>query len=121
MNNIKVKIDELIDLISKQSEITRFNEIVKAMEQNELINDKITQLRKYQQKMVIYEAKGNQVPEEAQKHYDELYNELLEIPLYNEYMLLLEEINNLYQDIINIIEQELNKDINREVFGMDEA
>ena len=121
MSDIKAKIDELIALIGKQDEITRYNELVKIMENNELIQAKISEFKKYQQKMVIYESKGNKVPEEAQKRYDELYDELLEIPLYNEYLALLNEINTLYQDIIHIIETEVNKDINREVFGMDES
>ncbi len=109
MNKIDQKINELISLISNQEEVLRYNEIEKELHQNELIKNKIDAFKKLQKKMVIYEHHNNHVPDEVNERYNEAYYELLDIPIYNEYIHLQSEINELLQLITSIIEEELNK------------
>ncbi|QVK19468.1 YlbF family regulator [Mycoplasmatota bacterium] len=108
MNEVEAKINELINLISDQEEVKRYKQIEKEMHQNKYIINKIEDFKKFQKKMVIYESHHNQIPEEVNKRYNSLYNELLEIPIYNEYITLQKEINELLQEITKIIEFELS-------------
>jgi|SRR5690554_340116 len=109
MNEIDKKIKELINLIGNQDEVIRYNKIEKALQENDYIKNKIEKFRKFQKKMVIYEAKQNKIPEEINQRYDKLYEELLDIPIYNEYLSLQQEINEMLQTVSAIIEEEINK------------
>lgn len=112
MNEINKKIDELINLISNQEEVKRYKEIERALHENDYIKCKLEEFRKLQKRMVIYEHKQNELPVEINQRYDKLYNELINIPIFNEYLTLQEEINELLQTITSIIETEINtKDV----------
>lgn len=108
MNEIDKKIDELINLFNNDEVIKRYKEIENSLNENEYVKMKIEEFRKYQRKIVIYESKNKEIPKEVNDRYELLYNELLEIPIYNEYLLLQQEINDLIQTVTNIIETELN-------------
>ncbi len=109
MNEIDKKITELMDLISEQEEVKRYKLIEKALDQNDLVKNKIENFKNLQKKMAIYESSHDKVPIEMSQKYDQLFNDLLDIPIYNEYLALQEEINDLLQQITSIIEEELNK------------
>lgn len=111
MNEIEKKINELIELISNQEAVIRYKEIEKAMSQNEYIKNKIETFKNLQKRIVIYEAKHQDVPKEIIQRYDKLYQELIDIPIYNEYLMLQREINEILQTITAIIEEEINKEV----------
>jgi cell fate (sporulation/competence/biofilm development) regulator YmcA (YheA/YmcA/DUF963 family) len=111
MNNPKVqeKLDELIELLNNQEEIPRFKEIEKQLKQNDYIQSRVNEYKRWQQKVVLVENKNQELPQETSDKLDRLYNELFEIPIYNEYSLLQEEINDVLQQISFILEEELNR------------
>jgi cell fate (sporulation/competence/biofilm development) regulator YmcA (YheA/YmcA/DUF963 family) len=111
MNNTKVleKLDELIELLHNQEEIPRFKEIEKQLNQNSYIQSRVNEYKRWQQKVVLVENKNQELPKETSDKLDRLYHELFDIPIYNEYSLLQEEINDVLQQISFILEEELNK------------
>ncbi|HEY8365057.1 MAG TPA: YlbF family regulator [Haloplasmataceae bacterium] len=109
MTEIDVKINELIGLIENEEAVKRYKEIEKALQDNEYVKSKLEEFRKWQRKMVIYEASGNKISDEINEKYDKLYNELLEIPILNEYLNLQQEINEMLHTITGIIEKEMNR------------
>ncbi len=109
MNEIENKIDELISLIGEEEEVKRYRLIEEELNQNEFVKKKIENFKKLQKKMAIYESHQNMIPEDINEKYTKLYNELFEIPIYNEYIDLQHEINEVLQQITQIIEYEINK------------
>ncbi len=109
MNEIEERINELIRLIRNQEEVKRYNEIEKMLMENDYVKQKIEEFKKYQKRIVIYESHHNKIPDEVEERYEGLYKELLEIPVFNEYITLQNEINELFQTITSIIETEINQ------------
>lgn len=109
MNEIEVKINELMTLLSNEVAIKRYKSIEKALFKNDYVKNKIEAVKKLQKRMAIYESKTQKIPLEIQARYDDVLNELQDIPIYNEYITLQAELNNLIQLITNIIETEINK------------
>lgn len=105
---IEEKLNELIDLIKNQEEIKNFKKIESKMLENEYLNSRIEAYKKMQQRVVLYESKNDDLPKEVSEELDSLYNELFEIPIYNEYTNLQNEINDLFQHITFILETEIN-------------
>jgi len=108
MNEIELKINELIDLIGEAEEVKRFKSIEEELNQNEFVKNKIEDFKNLQKRIVIYESHQNVIPDDVNERYQLLYNELLEIPIYNEYITLQKEINELLQEITTIIEEEIS-------------
>ncbi|MDF2699570.1 MAG: hypothetical protein K0Q49_1126 [Haloplasmataceae bacterium] len=113
MNNINEKLNELIDLLKNQDEVIYFNQIEDKLKANQFINEKLNQFRKMQQKHVLYENKNGKVPVDVNSKYENLQNELFEIPVFNEYLNLLNDINDVIQSVAFIIESEINSGLNR--------
>lgn len=109
MNEIEIKINELINLIDDQEEVKRYKLIEEELNQNEFVKNKIEEFKKLQKKMAIYESHQNIIPDNINEKYTKLYNELFEIPIYSEYIFLQQEINDILQQITQIIEYELNE------------
>jgi len=109
MTNVEVKLNELIELLKNQEEVKNFKLIEQKMLDNDYIKSRIDAYKKMQQKVVLYESKQGDLPEEVNGKLERLYDELFDIPLYNEYSSLQEEINEALQQITFILESELNK------------
>jgi cell fate (sporulation/competence/biofilm development) regulator YmcA (YheA/YmcA/DUF963 family) len=109
MSEIELKINELMTLLSNEEAIKRYKSIEKALFTNDYVKNKIENFRKLQKRMAIYESKTQKIPLEIQERYELLFNELQDIPIYNEYITLQAELNDLIQLITNIIETEINK------------
>lgn len=108
MNDIEKKLNELLDLISNQDEISEFKEIEKNLLENQHINKKLNEFKKIQKKITLYEYHNNTLPLEYKKSYENSLNNLLNIPIFNKYINLQSEINDIIQQITFMIEQELN-------------
>lgn len=109
MEQIQTKLDELISLLNDQEEVKRYKAIEKTLNKNNYIQEKMKAFKTYQQKITVYEAKHETIPALAQERYDELLDELLNIPIYNEYIHLQTEINHTLQQITSIIEKNINE------------
>ena len=103
MSEIELKINELMTLLSNEEAIKRYKSIEKALFTNDYVKNKIENFRKLQKRMAIYESKTQKIPLEIQERYELLFNELQDIPIYNEYITLQAELNDLIQWITNII------------------
>lgn len=110
MNNaIQEKLDALIETLEAQEEVKRFRDIQNLMENNFELKKKIDEYKKWQQRVVIHEHRTGETDERAEEKLDRLYNELLDIPILNEYLNLMNEINDVIQSITNIIEETINE------------
>lgn len=107
-NSIEKKLNELIEALEEQEEIKRYRQIERRMSQSEELMEKIKQYKRWQQKVVLNEQHTGETPNEAQEKLDRLYDELLEVPIYNEYTNLMGEINDVLQGIIKIVEEVVN-------------
>ena len=109
MNKVEEKLSELIDILAEQEEIQRFKKIEDVLKNNSTIQARIDDYKKMQKKVVLYENKNDDLPKEVSDKLDKAYNELFDIPIYNEFSHLQSDINELLQQLTFIIEQEINK------------
>lgn len=108
-DGIKEKLDDLIKTLETQDAIVRFREIQSLMEGNESLKQRINEYKKWQQKVVLHEHKTGETDPKAEEKLNRLYDELLDIPILNEYLHLMNEINEVIQSITNIIEESINE------------
>jgi cell fate (sporulation/competence/biofilm development) regulator YmcA (YheA/YmcA/DUF963 family) len=115
MNNVNEKLTELLDLLSEQEEVKRFKLIEAKLKDNPLVQEKIALYKKMQQKVVLYEQKNDDLPNLVEDKLDRLYDDLFNIPIYNEFSLLQSEINDIIKEITGLIEASLNEDLEEKV------
>lgn len=104
------KLEELIQLITKDPNVIRFKELEKKIdEDNELMNSykKLIDLQKV---MVQQQAKGSNRIEQSEKQYNDQLNIVLNHILMGEYLDVLEVVNNDLQMIKDIILNEISAD-----------
>lgn len=106
--DIQEKLNLLIEAIEEQEDVKRFREIQSQMEQNASLKRRINEYKKWQQRVVLNEYRTGETDENAEKKLQELYDELTDIPILNEYLHLMNEINEVIQSITNIIEESIN-------------
>lgn len=106
---IQKKLDALIEAINEQEEVQRYKQIEIELGKNRYFKDKMKNYKRWQQKVVLYEHQHHEVPKEIETKLDSMYQELLDIPIYNEYLNLQADINEVIQQITFIIETEINK------------
>lgn len=105
--------EKLIEMIKNNESIKRYQAIEKVLNDNEDLKSKINKLKTIQKQLI--NAKEINKPE-AIKHFDKMYNELLEeieaYPLMSDYLALQGDINDMIQHITQIIEDGVNKELN---------
>lgn len=102
------KLSELITLLKSDEEIIRFQELEKIIDQNKSIRDDFTLLLDLQKDMVQKEFKNASTLPLAKEKYEKQRTKIMSYPLMEEYLDLLETINNDLQLIKSIIEQEIS-------------
>ncbi|MDE6656145.1 MAG: YlbF family regulator [Anaeroplasmataceae bacterium] len=105
MNNLK-------NAFSQLPEVKRIHEIEGFIDKNQEIQEMLKHLKDIQKKMV--HAKEFNQPKQYmayKKEYDEIYQEILDYPFVEEYLDLLEEVNQLLLSITNCIEEKINKEL----------
>ncbi|ERJ13662.1 YlbF family regulator [Haloplasma contractile] len=112
MNNqgIEEQLDHLLALIDENEAVRRFRELEKMLNENEVIKQRIEQFKDVQKLYTVKEAKKEEEAEALKSLYEETKDNLLNIPLFNEYINLQTELNDLLQQISFILEHELEKD-----------
>ncbi len=94
-------------------EVIRIKELENYIDNNKAINSKLDQLKE-KQKQMVNAKEFNQYNQYNMylKEYNDLKSELLDLPFVEEYLELLEIVNNKLVDITSEIEYKLNKAIN---------
>ncbi len=105
--------DKLIESINDLPEVKRLKELDNYINNNKAINDKLNEMRAIQKKMVNAKEfdQMNQYIE-YKKEYDSIIKELYDLPFIEEYMELLDYVNNILGNIKDRIELEIDNKIN---------
>ena len=109
MNNI----DELKNYINNLEETKRYKELEKYIDNNEKIKLKIAELKE-KQKQLVNAKEFNQLKQAKiyEDEYNKIKEELFNMPFVEEYVELVEIINEKLDLIANEIENKLDKIIN---------
>lgn len=113
LNRDKVleKTDELVELIRSNYTYQRYIAISKKMKENKEIMDLISKVKTLEKKIVNLEYYGKNFKTEEKELNDTLL--LLDsIPIYKEYSYLVEDLNNTFYGIRELLEIYLDKIIN---------
>lgn len=103
MNNLH----ELIDLLKEDKQIQRFKELEKVIDHNESIKEDFERLLHFQKIMVKHEFEKSSQLKNATSNYNSQLQLVLNYPIIEEYLDLLELINNDISFLKSIIEQEI--------------
>ena len=107
------KIEEIKKYFLELPEVKRVKELENYIDNNKDINNKLLEIKKIKKKMVnAKEFNQPNMYKEYEMKYKKLHAELLDLPFVEEYLELLDIINNLLQEFTNSIEFKLNKIIN---------
>ena len=107
------RVKELIDYFNSLPEVKRVHELEHFIDNNKEINSKLNDIKIIKKQMVnAKEFNQTNMYNEYKKQYDSLYSELLELPFVEEYLELLEIVNNMLLELTNSIEYKLNNIIN---------
>lgn len=102
--------NELKKAFLETPEIKRLKELEFVLDSNPQLNEKILALKDKQKQMVnakeYHQLKQYNV---YSSEYDQIYQEILDFPFVEEYLDLLEIVNNELLNITNIIEKKINK------------
>ena len=105
--------NKLLDYFNNIPEVIRLKELKKYIESNEKIINKFDEIKDIQKKMV--NAKEfNQINQLKiyEDEYKKANEELLDIPFVEEYLELMDYVNNMLKNFSESLEYELNKKIN---------
>lgn len=109
MNKL-TKLGELVSLIQDDDSVKRFKKLEEVIDRNDDINTTFKELLELQKRLVKSEQTVDLKTKIIRKEYQEKYDELTSYYLINEYIDLLELVNNDLQLITSIIENEINLD-----------
>ncbi len=104
------KLKELIKAIKNDNEVIRFKELEKVIDHNIALQEDFTILLDLQKEMVQKEYKKDKSHEKAKEDYEAQKHKVSQYLLVEEYLDILESINNDLALIQSIIEQEINID-----------
>lgn len=93
------KVDEILNYIENSDDYKKYLLIKEKMKNDIEINDLLNEIRHLQKKL------ANDYNKEIERELEDKNKILGNIPLYREYLNILDEINNIF----NIIENSLNK------------
>lgn len=99
--NLKNNIDELNELLYDELQIKKFNEIIKKLSSNTFVVDRIKKLKELQKRSVFFEAINKEKFIKENEHdILKVKEELLKIPIYEQYV---EQQSYIDTEIYNII------------------
>ena len=108
---INKKIDELFEAINNSKEYQDYLNISNSLENNEEINNLITEIKTLQKKSVRLEEKGDLTYKEIDKEIEKKVNLLNSKPVYQEYLKRMNEFNDIIASSSNQIEKYINSKI----------
>lgn len=97
MENLLNKIDDLVDTIKSSDEYKRYLELEDKVKNNKEIMSLINEVKDIEKSIV--NSKSKKDTESLKKELDNKLTKLESYPLYNEYIELQEEFNNLFGTI----------------------
>lgn len=101
----------MITTIKDDDLVKRYKELEEIVDRNDNINKTFKELLEVQKKLVQAEQNKTLEIQKYSKEYQNKYDELTSFYVINEYLDLLELINNDLQLITSIIEDEINIDL----------
>jgi cell fate (sporulation/competence/biofilm development) regulator YmcA (YheA/YmcA/DUF963 family) len=104
-------LEKLIDAIKNNNDVKRFKELEAIIDQDQDLNKEYKDLLNLQKLMVNDEAKQSSRLPQSKANYEAKLQELMSHILMEEYLDLLEVVNNDLQMIQSIITNEINMDI----------
>ena len=103
------KVDEIIDYIKTSDLYQKYLVIEKSMTNNEDINKLIKEIKILQKKAVREEQQNNiSKVKEIDKIISDKLTKLNNIPLYNEYNIVVDELNDIFLNIKKTIQTYIN-------------
>lgn len=103
------EVNNIIELIKSDPKYNRFHEISLLINNDKKIKIKLSKIKNIQKELVnVIHLEKNNAIKALQREYESLMDELLEIPLLNEYLDLVNYYNDLILTIKDIIEGEIN-------------
>ena len=116
-DEILTNVDKLVDMIMTSEKYRRYEAIKDKMRHNDVLMDLLSQYKKIQQQLVKseYRKQEEQITLYTKK-LKNLDNQLKKIPIYSEYILLQEELNEEFQWLKNNLEQYFFQKLNNEEF-----
>ncbi len=101
------KTKELVELIKNSSDYQKYLELKNKMKDNNEIMTLISKIKK-EEKIITNKEYRKEDIKENNENIDKMKQELEAYPIYNEYMYLQEDLNNMFQSIKSIIENSFN-------------
>lgn len=101
------KIDELISIVKSSDDYQRYIYLANEMKKNNSIMSLVKDIKKLEQKRVNLEY-NKENTDDIDKEIDNKRKELDSFPTYQEYSYLKEDLNNTFQSIKSILEQNIN-------------
>lgn len=108
---VSKKVDELIALLKDSYDYQRYVQVSEKMKNDKEIMSLIEEVKANQKKIVNLEYRG----EDTKDLESDIEKKLLQLdsyPIYKEYSYLVDDLNSLFQNIKNILEDYINKKIN---------
>ena len=105
------KIEELFNTIENSIEYKKYKEINKTLENNPKIKELVNTIKRLQQKSVKLEEKKDNSYKEIDKQIEEKVKELNSIPIYQEYIKRMNELNYILTESSSNIEKYINSKI----------
>lgn len=101
------KVDELINIIKSSDDYKRYIYLADEMKKNDTIMSLVKEIKKLEQKRVKMEY-NKESTSDIDNEIDNKRKELDSFPTYQEYSYLKEDLNNTFQSIKSILEQNIN-------------
>lgn len=106
--------NKLIATFNDLEEVKRIHQLENYIDKNTILKEKIEAL-KSKQKQMINAKEYNQVNQYSvyKKEYEEIYNEIIDFPFVEEYLELLDIVNDELKAIKDIIEIKINNELKK--------
>lgn len=101
------KTNELVSLIKESNDYKRYLFLKEEMKKDKQLMELVNKIKKSEKLRVNLEHKKEDISN-IEKEINSLRKELNEYPIYQEYLYLQEDLNNLFQNIRNILETNIN-------------
>lgn len=101
------KTNELVSLIKESNDYKRYVFLKEEMKKDKQLMELVNKIKKSEKLRVNLEHKKEDISN-IEKEINSLRKELNEYPIYQEYLYLQEDLNNLFQNIRNILETNIN-------------
>ena len=103
------KVDELLSALENHELLRRGKQLRRLIEENPQYIEKFNAILDMQKEIVRLEYATGVLQIEEKKQYELELQELLDTPLISEYLLIIEELNDLVQTLSNILSEALNR------------